>query len=143
MTKKAKEAKKNARGKNLSRKRFGKSIANKAPALFVEILEKALLKQGGQLIRIKTWEAKASQFNHMTGRYTKKKLSQRWNIMPDGSKVQRDLYSAFLIRHTNADLKSFNQTQCEKDFPSFRKLHDEELDHLSGRKLPSSVGLSA
>lgn len=143
LAKRAKETKRTKSGKFLSKKRFGRSIANKAPALFVKTLEKAVLKQGGQFIRINTWEAKASQFNHMTGRYTKKKLSQRWNNMPDGSRIQRDLYSAFLIQHTNEDLKSFDQEQCGKDFPAFRKLHDIEISRINGQKLPSSIGLSA
>lgn len=143
LQKRAKKTRKNKQGKNLSKKRFGKSIANKAPALFVTVLEKALQKHGGALIHINTWKAKASQYDHMTGRYTKKKLSQRWHYLPNGIKIQRDLYSAFLIRHTNDDLKSFDQKQCKADFETFLKLHDKEIHRLTGKKMPSSVGLAS
>lgn len=86
LAKRMKETKKNKKGKTVSKKRFGKSIANKAPATFVSILKRKVLNAGGSFISINTWKAKASQFNHMTGEYTKKKLSQRVTIMPDGKK---------------------------------------------------------
>jgi hypothetical protein len=57
-----------------------KSIANKAPAAFVNILEKKVLQNGGSFQRINTWKAKASQYNHLNHQYNNKKLSQRWNI---------------------------------------------------------------
>lgn len=118
-----------------------KSIANKAPAAFVNILEKKVLQNGGSFQRINTWEAKASQYNHLNHQYNKKKLSQRWNIMPDGRKIQRDLYSAFLIQHTNSTLDGFLQGQCDKDYPAFVVLHDTVISALRGTKLPSSTGV--
>ena len=123
------------------RKRFGKSIANKAPAAFVNILEKKVLQNGGSFQRINTWEAKASQYNHLNHQYNKKKLSQRWNIMPDGRKIQRDLYSAFLIQHTNSTLDGFIQELCDKDYPTFVVLHDTVISVLRSTKLPSSTGV--
>lgn len=122
-------------------KRFGKSIANKSPAAFVNILEKKVLQNDGSFRRINTWEAKASQYNHLNHQYNKKKLSQRWNIMPDGRKIQRDLYSAFLIQHTNSTLDGFIQGLCDKDYPSFVVLHDAIISELRGMKLPSSAGV--
>ena len=95
LAKKSKEVKKSKTGKNLSRKRFGRSVANKAPATFVNVLEDKVVRTGGSFQKIKTWEAKASQYNHLDHSYNKKKLSQRWNQMPDGRRIQRDLYSAF------------------------------------------------
>lgn len=142
LAKRTKEAKKNKDGKNLSRKRFGKSIAKRAPALFVTILEKKVKNAGGKFYRINTWDAKASQYNHMTGRYTKKKLSQRVNTMPDGRKIQRDLYSAFLIQHTNPDLSSFNQESLDRDYENFVTLHDAAMRRLEqiDTYVPSSMG---
>lgn len=143
LAKRMKETKKNKKGKTISKKRFGKSIANKAPALFVSTLKQKVLNAGGSFISIDTWKAKASQYNHMTGKYTKKKLSQRVNIMPDGKKIQRDLYSAFLIQHTNDDLESFQTTELERDYPSFVTYHDMEMQKLQqiARHLPSSMGV--
>lgn len=141
LAKKAKEAKKSKTGKNLSRKRFGKSIANKAPATFVNILEDKVVRAGGTFQKIKTWEAKASQYNHLDHSYNKKKLSQRWNNMPDGRRIQRDLYSAFLIQNTNPSLDGFDTALCDARYPQFCILHDEEIHRLQGIKLPSSAGL--
>lgn len=145
LAKKAKEAKKNKKGKNLSRKRFGKSIANRAPAMLLEILDRKLHYFGKELIKINMKKAKASQFNHVEEDYKKKKLKDRWNII-SGKKVQRDLYSAFLIMNVNEDLSSFNLEKCNKRYNNFLELHDKEIERLisikeSGKKLLSSIGI--
>ena len=141
LAKKSKEAKKSKTGKNLSRKRFGKSIANKAPATFVNILEDKVVRGGGSFQKIKTWEAKASQYNHLDHSYNKKKLSQRWNQMPDGRRIQRDLYSAFLIQYSNSDLNGFDNDLCNTNYEHFATLHDKEIRRLKGMKMPSSAGV--
>ena len=79
LSKKTKKAEKNDKGKYKRRKRFGKSIANRAPAMFLAILDRKLKRNGKQLIEIDTQAARASQFNHIEQSYKKKKLSQRWN----------------------------------------------------------------
>jgi len=127
--------------KQKCRKRFGKSIANKAPAAFVNILERKVLDNGGKFYRINTWKAKASQYNHLDHTYKPKKLSQRWNIMPDGRRIQRDLYSAFLLQHTNADLDGFVQCLCDKDYENFVMLHDNVIALLLDKNHPSSMGI--
>lgn len=141
LAKKAKPQEPEPGEKPKRRKRFGKSIANKAPATFVNILEKKVLQNGGSFQRINAWKAKASQYNHLNHQYNKKKLSQRWNIMPDGRNIQRDLYSAFLIQHTNSTLDGFIQELCDKDYPAFVVLHDTVISVLRGTKLPSSAGI--
>ena len=141
LAKKAKEAKKSKTGKNLSRRRFGRSIANKAPATFVATLEDKVVRAGGSFQKIKTWEAKASQYNHLDHSYNKKKLSQRWNQMPDGRRIQRDLYSAFLIQHTTPTLDGFDTHLCDTNYEHFVTLHDKEIQRLKGTKMPSSAGL--
>ena len=84
-------------GRFKRKKRFGKSVANKAPAMLTGILNQKLLSRGMDgIVQVNT-RVRASQFNHMTGEYIKKPLSQRWNDMPDGRRIQRDLYSAFLL----------------------------------------------
>lgn len=139
--KKAKEAKKNNKGKWQRRKRFGKSIAMKAPATFVSILETKVIRSGGRFQKIKTWEAKASQYNHLDHTYNKKKLSQRWNKMPDGRRIQRDMYSAFLIQNANETLDGFDKALCDANYNNFVILHDKEIQRLKGAKMPSSAGI--
>lgn len=143
LAKRAKKTRQNRKGKFLSKKRYGKSIANKAPGSFLSILEEKAIRFGGTFQRIVTWEAKASQFDHQTGKYNPKKLSQRWHILSDGTKIQRDLYSAFLIQHTSTNLKSFDQSCCSKDFPAFIAMHDKAISRLKAcsTHLPSSMGI--
>lgn len=113
LAKRANETKKTETGKNKSKARFGKSIANKAPAGFVKIFSDKVIRNGGTFTKINTYKAKASQYNHLNHKYNKKKLSQRWNDMSDGRKIQRDLYSAFLIMNTAKNLESFNRYLCK------------------------------
>ena len=142
LAKKAKEAKQNEKGKYRSRKRFGKSIAHKAPALFVNILQQKVEHNGGTFHHVNTKEAKASQYNHLNKSYNKKSLSQRWNYMPDGQKLQRDLYSAFLLQYTNESLDGFDQALLEKNYMNFVSLHDREIQRIRGHRGPSSFGIA-
>ena len=142
LQKRSKETTKNEKtGKFNSKKRFGKSLANKAPAMFLTILKQKAEASGGALTKINTKKAKASQFNHLNLEYNKKKLSERWNLMPDGNKIQRDLYSAFLIKNINDDLETFNIENCNKEYNNFLKLHNVEIARLQGVKTPSSTGV--
>jgi hypothetical protein len=108
--------------------------------MLLTIIDRKLKRYGTQLFKINTKEAKASQYNHLTQNYIKKKLSQRWNNF-DGIKVQRDMYSAFLIMNINDDLKTFNQEKCDKRFVNFLSLHNKEVTRLSGNKKLSSIGI--
>jgi hypothetical protein len=134
----SKKTEKNDNGKFKNKKRFGKSLTNKAPAKLLTIIKNKLDALGGTYIEVNTKKVKASQYNHLNGEYNKKKLSQRWNDF-DGIKVQRDLYSAFLIQHVDNDLCSINQEQCKNDFDSFMILHDKEIERLSNIKLRSAL----
>jgi Ni/Co efflux regulator RcnB len=127
-------------GKINKKKRFGKSLANKAPAMLLTIIDRKLKCFNNQLIKIDTWSLKASQYNHIDDSYKKKELSERWNDI-SGTKVQRDMYSAFLIMNVNDDLKSINKKKCEHRFESFIALHNLEVERLRGSKTLSSIGI--
>jgi hypothetical protein len=143
LQKRAKKTSKNKKsGKFNSKKRFGKSIVNKAPAMFLTILENKLKYLGTELHRINTAEVKASQYNHVEDGYVKKELSERWTMIGI-DKIQRDLYSSFLIANVNSDLRMINRDQCLAKYEQFKRLHDAEIERLkasSNRKL-SSMGL--
>lgn len=140
LQKRAKNTEKNDKGKFKRKKRFGKSLANKAPSMLLTIIDRKLGYYDEKLIEINTFEAKASQFNHFDGTYTKKSLSQRWNDF-NGIKIQRDLYSAFLIMNISNDLKSFEVNKCNKRFENFYRLHNIEVDRLTGKKNLSSIAI--
>ena len=140
LAKKSTKTEKNEQGRFKKKKRFGKSIANRAPAMLLEIINRKLSYYGKQLIKIDTWNAKASQFNHFDGTYQKKTLSQRWNNF-NGIKIQRDLYSAFLIMNIASDLKSFDIDKCNERFENFYRLHNLEVKRLTGHKNLSSIAI--
>lgn len=129
-------------GRYKRKKRFGKSIANKAPASFVQILKlKCVSLDLPGVVEVPT-TLRASQYNHLSQEYIKKPLSQRWNVMPDGHKIQRDLYSAFLLQHCNAQQTGFDQETLERDYPQFVHLHTSAIQYLSTLpKTPSSMGI--
>ena len=127
-------------GKFKRKKRFGESIGNRAPAKLLGIIAYKLQYHGKQLIKIDTMNAKASQFNHASGEYKKKKLSQRWTVV-NGHRVQRDMYSAFLIMNIASDLKTFDLDKCNARFENFLKLHEIEVKRLTGNKNLSSIAI--
>ncbi|MCC0740886.1 transposase, partial [Clostridioides sp. ZZV14-5902] len=90
-------------GRINKKKRFGKSLANKAPSMFLNMLDNKLKWSGEKLYKIDTAKCRASQYNHFSDEYNKKELKDRWN---NGMDIQRDCYSAFLIMNVNEDLKS-------------------------------------
>jgi hypothetical protein len=129
-------------GKINKKKRYGKSLANKAPSMFLTILDNKLKFQNNNLNRIDTFSVKASQYNHITNEYIKKSLSERWNNFGE-YKIQRDLYSAFLIMCVKNNLKEVDKDLCFKYFDNFKIMHDEEIDRIktSNNKVVSSMGL--
>ena len=131
-------------GKFKRKKRFGKSISNHAPSSFVEILKRKLKYQGKTLNQVNTTTFKASQFNHVTGEYIKKELKDRWNLIKR-TKIQRDLYSAFLLMNSKEDLSHTDIELCNKTYEKFKKNHKkclEELMNDENIKLLSSFGLT-
>ncbi|ARF14736.1 RNA-guided endonuclease TnpB family protein [Sporosarcina ureae] len=117
-------------GRICSKRRFGRSLARRAPALLLSILDTKLQADGIHLKKIDTWSVKASQYNHMDDTYQKKTLSDRWNIFGKRH-IQRDLYSAFLIQNTNNDLTSIDRNLCNASWSRFCDDHETEMIRLS------------
>jgi hypothetical protein len=97
--------------------------------MLLTIIDRKLGYQGLSIKKIDTYAAKASQFNHVTGEYTKKQLSERWNDFGT-FRIQRDLYSAFLIGNTTETLNSVDVELCNAGWETFVKLHDSEIARL-------------
>lgn len=130
----------NDKGRFKRKKRFGKSIANRAPAMLVSIINRKLKYSGNEIHKVNTYKLKASQYNHFEDTYKKKKLSQRWNDF-NGIKVQRDLYSAYLLMNVNPDLETYDKQKLNDRFDNFKILHDLEVERLSGNKNLSSIAI--
>ena len=106
------------------KKRFGRSINRRAPARFLLELERKLEAVGGVYAEVDTKEFKASQYNHVTDTYEKIPLTQREKEIGN-RKVQRDLYSAFLIRNADLDFKHPDREKCEYEFEHFAEMQDQ------------------
>jgi len=128
----------NKTGKFNKKKRFGKSLANKAPSMFLTILNNKLKWIGKELLKIDTWKVKASQYNHIEDRYIKKELDERWNDFGELD-IQRDLYSSFLIMNVNDDFETINRDLCFEKFNDFKVLHDIEVQRLRSIELPLAL----
>jgi hypothetical protein len=134
-------------GKYNKKKRFGKSLANKAPAKLLEILDRKLKYYNLWLFKINTYKVKASQYNPFTNTYNKKELKDRWNKNID---IQRDLMSALIIKNVIIDdklkLDKIDRNILLSEYDNFKILHDKEIDRLkelklNGVKLISSMGI--
>ena len=134
----------NKHGRCNSKKRFGTSLKNHAPSMFLDIINRKLGYVGLSLNKVNTRTFRASQYNHITDSYVKKKLSQRWTYVTNNIDIQRDLYSAFLLMNSNDDLQSTNRDKCIATFDSFKNKHDILIQQLSTStyKLPSSFGIT-
>lgn len=129
-------------GKFNKKKRFGQSLANKAPSMFLTILDNKLKWHGEKLLKVDTFSFKASQYNHFTDECVKKDLSERWNEFENG-RIQRDLYSAFLIMNSEVNLKNTDRNLCFKNWNRFNELHDLEIARIENceSKIISSMGI--
>lgn len=103
-------------GRYKRKKRFGKSIANKAPAMLITMLKQKCQSRGLKGVKEVDTHVRASQYNHQTDTCIEKALENRWNVMPDGERIQRDLYSAFLLQHCKQGLPGYNRKELQKEF---------------------------
>ncbi len=124
-------------GRIKRKKRFGKSVGNKAPAALITLLDLKLKSRGlGGVIKLPL-TLRASQYNHLTDDYQKKTLNERWNNMPDGRRIQRDMYSAFLLQHMNETNDAFDKAALSRDYEHFVVLHDQCVEEL--KKAPKTL----
>ena len=104
-----------------SKKRFGKSVFRAAPSAFRQALLTKANQLGVEVQVISPQHLKPSQYNHLTGTFEKKPLSTRlFDLSPEWTGVQRDLYSAFLIQHVKQN--TYQEEALASDFPHFYDL---------------------
>lgn len=110
------------------KKRFGKSLNNHSPGyLNTQILKRAM-ENDVNIVAVDMLEYRASQYNHLTGEYIKSELKDRCKLIGD-DKVQRDLYSAFLLCNYK-DEKTINRDKCFKEFDNFLKQQNELIKEV-------------
>ena len=123
------------------KKRFGKSIGVHAPGQFIRILKRKL-QADGVVHEVNTRQFRASQYDHVSDSYIRKKLSKRNNVI-GGEWIQRDLYSAFLLKNSDSSLEHADRNRCFATYPAFRNAHHQCIDAIkhSHKKVPSCFGI--
>lgn len=79
---------------------YGRSVGRRAPGSFIAILSRKAASAGGHLAVIDTWSTRLSQAC-VCGAVVRKPLSQRTHHCGCGVQADRDVFSAFLIRHVD------------------------------------------
>lgn len=123
------------------KKRFGKSVNRRAPALFLVELKRKAQACGGSYEEVRTRSFKASQYNHVTDTYEKIPLKQRMKLIGERN-VQRDLYSAFLIRNADIGLEHADREKCSYEFEHFADMNDTLISQMKadGRSMRQCFG---
>ena len=144
LSRRAKETKKDKNGRIARKKRFGKSVARRAPGMFMTILEQKCKAVGAIYSEVNKKSFKASQYDHFSDSFRKKSLGKRWNHLNGTDDIQRDLYSAFLLMNSKPSLSETDREKCLKTYPNFKTLHDHEIERLKteDRKHLGSMGIS-
>ena len=111
------------------KKRLGSSMSSRAPAKFMAKLENKVKQYGGTFQYVDTKELKASRYRHDTDTYEKVPLSQRSKVI-NGEEVQRDLYSAFIIRNVKKSLKKPDRRRMIKQFSNFVQIQNSLITKM-------------
>lgn len=113
------------------KKRFGKSLNNHSPGYLDAQLLKKAEEYGVNVIKVDMLKYRASQYNHHTDEYIKPSLSDRFKII-NGHKVQRDLYSAFLLCNYK-DEETIDRYKCIDEFDNFIKQQGELIKEVKDK----------
>ena len=146
LQKRKKETTRSKTGKYYRKGRFGRSIKSHAPAMLISIINRKLSYQGLEVHKVNTKTFRASQYNHVTDEYVKKKLGNRSTLIGK-IKIQRDLYSAFLLMNSTSDLLQTDRNRCMETFNRFVTLHNRYMENLvtqyrNGLKFPACMGIA-
>jgi hypothetical protein len=136
-TRKAKETKVNEKtGKIQKKKRFGKSVANHAPSMFVTILENKVKSLGGEVVKVDTKNA-ASQYDFTNDSFEKHELKERSVTLSNGDTHQRDMLAAFNLqhlKHNEAEKKQYDREAMVKHYDRFCKLEQAEIQRYKNKE---------
>lgn len=116
------------------KKRFGRSINRRSPSRFLSELKRKAESSGGTYTEVNTQTFKASQYNHVTDECVKVPLSQRFKLIGNDS-VQRDLYSAFLIKNADSTFEHPDRDKCIYEFENFVAVHNETINYMKESKI--------
>ena len=106
----------------------------RSPSRFLSELKRKAESSGGAYAEVNTQTFKASQYNHVTDECVKVPLSQRFKLIGNDS-VQRDPYSAFLIKNTDSTFGHPDRDKCIYEFENFVAVHNETINYMKESKI--------
>ncbi len=116
------DAEKTPTGKYKSKKRFGKSIGDHAPAMFISILNNKLKQYGQQgAFMVNLEHEKGKQYSHIADDYVDVNPNSKYIILEE-QKVRKDFYSAFLVMNADKTLKGVDKALCDNTYDKFLEL---------------------
>ena len=115
-------------------KRFGRSIYKYCMGYVWAHAQQKFLNTGGQFIIVPR-NYRASQYDHTADTYTKRKLSDRMITLSDGTVVQRDCYSSFLLYCYSFDSKAIDKDKCKSEFARFLKSEQDLIAYIKAHKI--------
>ncbi|HCJ14839.1 MAG TPA: hypothetical protein DHV77_06650 [Erysipelotrichaceae bacterium] len=115
LMRRTKETTVNSKGKFNRKKRFGKSIKNRCHSGFPTAVERKFKATGGTYIEVPN-NYRASQYDHTADDYIRKKLSDRLCKLRDGTEVQRDWYSSYLLYCYDYGTQNIDKEKCITEF---------------------------
>ena len=134
LMKRAKETTVNNKGKINRKKRFGKSVKNRCPGGFQAAVENKFKTSGGTYIEVPN-NYRASQYDHTADDYIKKKLSDRMYKLTDGTPVQRDWYSSFLLYCYNYRTNDIDKKKCAAEFKKCYSMEKDFIEWIKENKI--------
>ena len=124
----------NDKGKINKKKRFGRSIKNRCPGGFQAAVENKFKTSGGIYIEVPN-QYRASQYDHTADDYIKKKLSDRMYKLTDGTLVQRDWYSSFLLYCYDHKTNDIDKKKCAAEFKKCYGMEKEFIEWIKANKI--------
>lgn len=132
--KRAKETTVNDKGKINRKRRFGKSIKNRCPGSFQSTVENKFNASGGAYIEVPN-NYRASQYDHTADDHIKKKLSDRMYNLADGTLVQRDWYSSFLLYCYDYRTNDIDKDKCATIFEKCYSMERDLIKWIKANKI--------
>ena len=123
----SKEDRKSATGKNLSKKRAGKTINSHAPAMFIQQLLYKAEFQNKETQVITNKDFNPYEYNHASKETIENKTHLK-SINIDGFEVQKNLYAAFLVsQYENME----NDNIIKSNFETFLRNQEFYIENVA------------
>ena len=89
---------------------------------------------GGTYIEVPN-NYRASQYDHTADDYIRKKLSDRLYKLRNGTEVQRDWYSSFLLYCYDYRTNSIDKNKCNMEFGRFYNMEKKLIERIKVNKI--------